>query len=139
MFGCTSDWWIIRNVAVSIHILIVAVFFADHDVVGKIDLDGTIYEMSVFILSPFLTHFARPIIDLIHNVLVLGAFRATPNNIFFVRLFIDGGIVAIGFALLLSFLQLDEFLLQVFPFLLDLSHGLVRSGLTSKSCEYLFS
>ena len=112
--------------------MIVAVLFADHDVVGEVDLDGSLNEVGVLVV-PLFPQLLGPIIELLYYIFALGTLGPPPHQVLFVVVFVDGGVVAAGLALVLALLHLAHLPLQLLPLLFHLPQGLSANSLTSNS------
>jgi hypothetical protein len=55
----------------SIQVLIVAVFLADDDVIGKVDLNCAFDEVSIFVITSLLTHFPSAIVEFLNDIFTL--------------------------------------------------------------------
>jgi hypothetical protein len=55
----------------SIQVLIVAVFLADDDVIGKVDLNCAFDEVSIFVITSLLAHFPSAIVELLNDIFTL--------------------------------------------------------------------
>jgi hypothetical protein len=122
---------------VVLEVLVVAVLLADDNVVGEVDLDGSLHEVGVLDVLPLIAHLTRPIAQLL-GVPALGALPP-PNQVLLVRLLVYRRKVAARLALLPPLLQPGYLLLHLAPLLLDFPQSLNPSMPTSNNCEYLFS
>jgi hypothetical protein len=55
----------------SIQVLIEAIFLADDDVIGKVDLNCAFDEVSIFVIASLLAHFPSTIVELLNDVFIL--------------------------------------------------------------------
>lgn len=113
--------WILR----STQILIIAILFAYHYIIGKIDLYGSFYEMWMLLLSSWL--FSR--LEFRLSSFWFRSFVVSSiGKVLFIVIFIDRWVVTIGFTFLSNpFISNGKFPLQISSLFLHFSKGLLLS------------